>query len=86
MQDKNSIGFYHKNETRTKQCSDQKKTYPKLITNKQEVMRNSTFIYIYWAFSLIKFLNKLSTYMWFMFTHVCPCARMCEPCVPICEL
>jgi len=56
-----------------------KKTYPKLVLNKLKVMGNSTSIYTYWAPSSKKFLKKVPTYMWPMFTHKCPCAPICGP-------
>jgi hypothetical protein len=62
---------------KSKQGSDMKK-YPKLVLNKLKIMGNFTSIYTYWTFSSRKFLKKISTYMWSMFIHMCPCAPMCE--------
>jgi hypothetical protein len=75
VQNKNSIGFYCNDETKTKQGCD-KKTYQKLVLNKLKVMENSTFIYSHWALSSKNFFKKLPTHMWPMFT----------PCPPIYEL
>jgi hypothetical protein len=61
--------FYCKEETKTKQGYD-KKTYPKLMLNILKVMGNFTFVYTYWAPSSKKFLKKLLTHMWPMFTRV----------------
>jgi hypothetical protein len=40
------------------------------MLNKLKVMENFSFIYTYWAPSSKKFLKKLPTYMWPVFTHV----------------
>jgi hypothetical protein len=57
MQNKNSTRFYYKEGTKTKE-SYNKKTYPKLMLNKLQVMKTSTSIYAYWALSSKKFLKK----------------------------
>jgi hypothetical protein len=56
MQNKNPTRFYCKEKI--KQGYD-KKTYPRLVFNILKVMRNSTFIYTYWAPRSSKFLKKL---------------------------
>ncbi len=48
------------------------------MLNILKVMGNSTSIYTPWAPSSKKFFKKLLIYMWSMFTHVYPCAFMCE--------
>ncbi len=70
MQNKNPTRFYYKE--RIKKGYD-KKTYPRLVLNILKVMENSTYIFTYWAPSLRKFLKKLSSHMWPIFTHVDPC-------------
>jgi hypothetical protein len=77
MRNKNSTIFYYKEERKEKQGYD-KKAYLKLVLNVIKVMGNSIFIYTPWAPSSKKFLKMFLVYMWPMFTHVRPCAPMCE--------
>jgi hypothetical protein len=42
----------------------------KLVLNKLKIMEIFTFIYTHQTSYSNKFLKKLSTYMWFMCTHV----------------
>jgi hypothetical protein len=51
---------------------------PKLVLNILKVMKNSTSIYTPWVPSSNFFFKKFPIYMWPVFTHVCPCASMCE--------
>jgi hypothetical protein len=44
--------------------------YQRLMLNILKVIKKFIFIYIHWAPSSKKFLNKLSIYMWPMCTHV----------------
>jgi hypothetical protein len=53
-----------------------KKMHTKLVLNRLKVMENSTFIYTHWPPSSNKFFKKISTYMWFILTHVRPCVSM----------
>jgi len=69
---KNPIRFYCKEEI--EQGYD-KKTYPKLVLNKLNVMKFFTSICTHWAPSPKKFFQKLPIYMWPMFTHVRPCVN-----------
>ncbi len=45
------LQYWNKNKKRL-----WKETYPKLVLNKLKVMRNSTFVYTYWAHSSRKFI------------------------------
>jgi len=55
-------------------------TYAKLMLHILKIMWKFIFIYIYWEHSSRKLLKKPPIYMWFMFTHVWPCAPVCGPC------
>jgi hypothetical protein len=68
-EDVNAKGLYYKNMIRTKQDHN-KDTYSKLVSNRLNVMCDSTFIYTHWAPNSKKLFKKNSIYMWLMFTHV----------------
>ncbi len=74
VQNKNSTRFYCKNEIRIEQSCD-KKIYPRLMLNILKVIRNSTFIYTFWAPSSNKFFKKTSN---LHVINVRPCAFICE--------
>jgi hypothetical protein len=71
------------NKTLLQKHDNNKDLYPKLVLNRLKGMWDSISIYTHWAPSSKKFLIKLSTYMWPMFTHVWP---MCGPCPSMWEL
>jgi hypothetical protein len=56
--------------TRKNKKGCDKRMHPKLILNRLKVIRNFTSIYTHWALNSRKFLKKLPTYIWPMFTYV----------------